>query len=650
MGIRSKFLLILLIFSILPLLGYYLINQRLFEKLGKDVYQIATVLLLQTTAKELQAAADNYSVNLNREFRDLEKHLEWSRNRIEMLSSQARISPSEGVKQLRQVLRIQLPILFEELGDQHGDVVALHFYTGEGKIIHSYPESFSSRTITEPFKKKLFTDSAETAWIVEDATIEKPTEVQLITLGQQVLNESGSSLGTITISFDIIALLERVKPVSQWTQYTKSLLLQFGSDWEGGNSLPVILGVRSAPDAKSWRVVRSGFDTSPAYADEIFALLKGHHYGETGYVSIPYEEVQSLWTFSDTGIGLGIMNILPEQEALFKIARHPGRLGKWLSLDSLLIVSVVVISMVIIVAYRSRSMLEPFFDLISAFKRLSSADFSARLEFGAKDERQMVAEAFNSMTVQLEDGIRMRQGLAVAEEVQHNFFPQICSTIAGLDIGVRISYSEETGGDYIDVIEGEKGKVCVVVGDVIGHGVGAALLMTTVRALIRGRYEMDSNLANTISSVNEKLAVDMGDSGRFVTLFIMEIDTRIPEVTWVRAGHDPAWLLSREKEAITHLEGPGLTLGLDETFQYMPNEARGLGQGDIILIGTDGIWETSNSKGEWFGKPRVEQILQEHSDQTALELCDTLIDAVDQFRGDQHQDDDVSVAVVKLPG
>jgi sigma-B regulation protein RsbU (phosphoserine phosphatase) len=306
--------------------------------------------------------------------------------------------------------------------------------------------------------------------------------------------------------------------------------------------------------------------------------------------------------------------------------------------------------MVIIVAYRSRSMLEPFFDIISAFKSLSTGDFSTRLEFGVKDERQMIANAFNSMTNQLEDGIRMRQGLAVAEEVQHNFLPQICSDFGGLDIGIRINYSEETGGDYIDVIEGRDGKVCVVVGDVTGHGIGAALLMATVRALIRSRYEVDTDLASTISSVNEKLTADMGDSGRFVTLFILEIDPCAFTLKWVRAGHDPAWLFSREKETLTHLDGPGLILGLDGAFKYMLNETSALGRGDIILIGTDGIWETNNPQGEWFGKQRVERVVKENSDQTASGLCDKLLEAVDHFRADQQQQDDVSVAVVKMPG
>jgi sigma-B regulation protein RsbU (phosphoserine phosphatase) len=650
MGIRSKFLVILLIFCVVPLLCYYLINQWLFEKLGDDVYHIATVLMLQTTAKELQNASDNYSINLDREFDLLEKHLESGRDNIEKLALQASFSSGEEENRLKQLLSKHLPILFRQLSHHRDDVVSLNFYGRDGRIIYSYPEPAISRSIAQPFREEWFEDKAKAVWIVENASAGEAAEVPLVTLGQQVVDERNSSFGIITMSVDIIALLEKLKPESIWGQYAKSLALWIDSDQEVDHSLPVILGVRSPPEAKNWRVARSIFTPPPSYHDEISALLEGRHYGETGYFSIPHEGVQALWTFSSTGIGLGIMNILPEKEALFKIARDPGRLAKWLSLDSLLIVSVLVISMVVIVIYRSRRMLEPFFVIISAFKSLSSGDFSTRLEFGVKDERQMVANAFNSMANQLEDGIRMRQGLAVAEEVQHNFFPQIRADFGDLDIGIRISYSEETGGDYIDVIEGRDGKVCVVVGDVTGHGVGAALLMATVRALIRSRYEVDPDLASTISSVNQMLTADMGDSGRFVTLFILEIDPYAFSLKWVRAGHDPAWLFSREKRTLTHLDGPGIILGLDGAFQYMLNETSEVGRGDIILIGTDGIWETNNPQGEWFGKERVERVLKEHADQTASGLCDTLLETVDRFRAGQQQEDDVSVAIVKLPG
>lgn len=261
----------------------------------------------------------------------------------------------------------------------------------------------------------------------------------------------------------------------------------------------------------------------------------------------------------------------------------------------------------------------------------------------------MVANAFNSMTEQLEDGIRMRQGLEVAEEVQHNFFPTTHTANTDLDIAIRINYSEETGGDYIDIIDGTDGKVCVVVGDVTGHGVGAALLMATVRALIRARYEVDSDLASLINSVNAKLTADMGDSGRFVTLFILEIDTIGSVVTWVRGGHDPAWLFSHKEGRIVALDGPGLILGIDADFDYVQNSRDNLDRGDVILIGTDGIWETGNQEGARFGKHRVEQIVLETAERTASELCDVLLTAVDQFRGNQRQEDDVSVAVVKLP-
>lgn len=102
--------------------------------------------------------------------------------------------------------------------------------------------------------------------------------------------------------------------------------------------------------------------------------------------------------------------------------------------------------MVIIAAYRSRRMLAPFSSMVSVFRRLSAGDFSTKLEFIIRDERQMVADAFNDMTLQLKDGMRMRQGLEVAKEVQHNFFPEVDPGISDLDIAAGMSYCEETGG------------------------------------------------------------------------------------------------------------------------------------------------------------------------------------------------------------
>jgi len=305
--------------------------------------------------------------------------------------------------------------------------------------------------------------------------------------------------------------------------------------------------------------------------------------------------------------------------------------------------------MVIIAVYRSRRMLAPFFSMVSAFERLSAGDFSTKLKFNTRDERQLVADAFNRMTLQLEDGIRMRQGLEVAREVQQNFFPKIDPHILDLDIAARMINCEETGGDYIDVLKGKDGTVCVVVGDVTGHGIGAALLMATIRALIRGRYEIDADLSQAITSVNCSLTADMGESGRFVTLFIIEINPASQELRWVRAGHDPAWLFCNADDSIVSLAGPGLAMGVDCDIIYSESHRDQLESGDVILIGTDGIWETCDTDGIQFGKHRLEQIVSENLNRTATEISDSLIAAVNHFRGDQNQEDDVSLVVIKVP-
>jgi nitrogen fixation/metabolism regulation signal transduction histidine kinase len=133
---------------------------------------------------------------------------------------------------------------------------------------------------------------------------------------------------------------------------------------------------------------------------------------------LPYDGEKSIWAFAKANHELGIINILPEREIRYRIARHPERLSRWLNLDSFLSVFAVVLLTVFIAAHRSKRLLEPFFKLVSAFRSVSMGNFSTRLAFKARGERQMVADAFNAMVLQIEDGIRVRQALEVAQEVQ----------------------------------------------------------------------------------------------------------------------------------------------------------------------------------------------------------------------------------------
>jgi sigma-B regulation protein RsbU (phosphoserine phosphatase) len=383
------------------------------------------------------------------------------------------------------------------------------------------------------------------------------------------------------------------------------------------------------------------------YTDKIKALFRGLQYGELGYVSLPYEGEPAIWAFADVDKGLGIVNILPEREILYRIIRHPGRLSRWLTLDNLLAAAAVVLFMVIVATHRSRRMLDPFFSLVSAFRRVSKGDFSTRLVFKAKDERQMVADAFNSMVLQLEEGIRVHQALEIAKEVQQNFFPEMDPNIPGLDVAARIQYCEETGGDYIDMLGKEEGRIGIVVGDVSDHGIGAALLMATVRALVRGHYQTTNDLVQVMNAVNFNLTADMGNTGRFVTLFFLEIDRLSRRLKWIRAGHDPAWLFSAGDGSMTTLGGPGIALGVNSEFSYSENLRDQFDLGDIILIGTDGIWETTSPDGTLFGKRRMEKTVSENAHKPAAEICDAVMASVNRFRDDEKLKDDVSIVVIK---
>lgn len=291
---------------------------------------------------------------------------------------------------------------------------------------------------------------------------------------------------------------------------------------------------------------------------------------------------------------------------------------------------------------------QAFSAVVEGFRQLSKGDFSARLSFDETDERQLVADAFNDMAAQLETSMQIRHSLEVAREVQQNFLPSAHPAFPGFDIASTVRYCDETGGDYIDFIQRGNGTLGVVVSDVTGHGIGAALLMATARALIRGRCDINENLNETIGAVNRELSADVGPSGRFMTLFFLEIDPIARRFQWIRAGHDPAWLFADQGETIATLGGAGIPLGVESRYAYPKPSSRPFGKGDVVVIGTDGIWEAANADGVLFGKDRFEALVGRHLAEPAADICRAVIDAVALFQGDCRQEDDISLAVVKI--
>lgn len=243
----------------------------------------------------------------------------------------------------------------------------------------------------------------------------------------------------------------------------------------------------------------------------------------------------------------------------------------------------------------------------------------------------------------------LKESLTLAQQVQQRLLPQERPLFPGFDIAGRSLYCDQTGGDYFDyMVQPEaEGGVSIVVGDVSGHGVAAALLMTTARALLRMRVSKAGTPAEFVSDLNRFLASDIQDTGQFMTLFYLRLDSAGTSMTWVRAGHDPALRYAPSRDAFEEMRGEGLALGVLDDWRYREYRAEAANEGDIIVIGTDGIWETRDVKNRLFGKERFMEVVRSEHGKTAEEILDACFRAVREFRGGLPIEDDITLVVVK---
>jgi len=225
--------------------------------------------------------------------------------------------------------------------------------------------------------------------------------------------------------------------------------------------------------------------------------------------------------------------------------------------------------------------------------------------------------------------------------------------VKGLDIAGKNVSCDEIGGDYFDFIwrlDSKKGPFSLVVGDISGHGVDSALLMTTARAFLRMRASQPGTISEIITAMNRHLTRDILESGRFMTLFYMTIDPEKKHIDWVRAGHDPAIIYDPARDEFEELKGSGVALGVNEVFDYEENYRRDLTNGQIIAIGTDGIWEAVNREGEMFGKARFRNIIRKYAHAAAGDILNAVYSELNQYTRGQRSEDDITLVVVKIDG
>jgi sigma-B regulation protein RsbU (phosphoserine phosphatase) len=457
---------------------------------------------------------------------------------------------------------------------------------------------------------------------------------------------------------NIDLLLSRIHQVndfsSQWLPDITAFIVNSAIEQKAGESALRILATRDFEQKeKTWQAVNEMQWLSSPNIKGMARLASEVRDRRSGYLEMVYQTDESIWAYGGVGENLGLVIILPKEKILSQVQQVHDLLmlltrRQWLVIGA---ASGVVIFLVMLTAFwSSHSMTRPLQVMVEAVKRLARGDFSSRMELATGDERDILARAFNEMVPQLEDRLRIRKALEVAQAVQQKFLPREIPALPGFEIAATAVYCDETGGDYFDFFPcGEDGeRLGVAIGDVSGHGVPAALLMTTVRALLRMRSSQPGSMAEVVNSVNRHLTADTYEEGLFTTLLYLNIDQAKQKLRWVRAGHDPGILYNPATDDFEEIQGRGIALGVDKDWHYTESERGELTTNQIIFLGTDGIWEAINANGEMFGKQRLYEIIRRNAHSTAADIQTGVLEALGNFRGKCNQEDDVTMVVIKV--
>lgn len=367
-----------------------------------------------------------------------------------------------------------------------------------------------------------------------------------------------------------------------------------------------------------------------------------------------YNGKECLWVYAPIKLSqTGLILVVPLESILGKTVETERFVKDEIEKQFMIISALIwmMTAIILIVSFiLSKTMTQRIAKLATAFNTLAEGDFSTRINVSGRDELSELSQTFNQLTPALEEQMRLKEALTIAQEVQRSLLPEHPPKVKGLDVAGMSMYCEDTGGDYFDYphLGIEADELGLAVGDVSGHGVPAALLMTTARALLRQRAQRGGSLGAVVGDANTMLSEDVRLSGRFMTLFLFAIDLTSHTARWVRAGHDPALVYLPSKDRFSELGGDtGLPLGVDGDWVYV-EESSHIETGSVILIGTDGIWEATNMSGDMFGKDRLNELLRRYSASSAQEILDSILQALKDFTAEAGFEDDVTLAVIKV--
>jgi len=240
---------------------------------------------------------------------------------------------------------------------------------------------------------------------------------------------------------------------------------------------------------------------------------------------------------------------------------------------------------------------------------------------------------------------QLLQDVELAARVQRMFLPIRRPSIAGLDIAGMMQPVRGVGGDYYDYIPIDDHSIQVVIADVAGKGVPAALLMSATAAAVQLEASEKRDMLEVVDRLNNGI-YSVSEGNRYVTLLLADIDARSHSLRYVNCGHNPALLLQAKTHDVVPMNSSCFPVGMFDSVGCEINRAD-LAAGDILVLYTDGITEAENPQGEEFGMERLSALIQSSSMLSADELMNHILETAADFCREVGFNDDATILVVK---
>ncbi|MEN6611432.1 MAG: SpoIIE family protein phosphatase [Methanoregulaceae archaeon] len=406
---------------------------------------------------------------------------------------------------------------------------------------------------------------------------------------------------------------------------------------------------------------------------QIRAIARNMTSGRTGVESASFNGTPKFIAYApvpflnwSVGIAMPVREIVaPVEETRSKIKNATSVTKEGIGIQTSFLLEIFIVLMagmivvVIVLSYSlAKHVTRPLDTLIQGTAALGDGDLDYRVPVLTRDEFGDLAASFNRMATDLKQNIedlkqttaekeRYTREIEIAKSIQESFLPEEIPKIPGIDMAAFALPAQEVGGDFYDFIRVGPDRWGLVMADVSGKGISAALFMALSRTLVKVSVSQDPDIRSSILRANRLIFAE-SRSCMFVTLFYAVLDARARTLSFVDAGHTASvHITGGENPVVTLLRGKGMALGVEEEMA-LEEKMLPLGSGDLIVMYTDGVTEAENSGHDIFGEERLAAFSLANRHLPAQDFADALLREIRAFAGSAPQADDITLLVVRV--